>query len=165
MTGVSEATGFSFANRFGDSEVHYEYGDNGGPILTFPWDDIAERSDSVPDTETAEVTTEQSETEQEKDSYWFMGKTLDSHGGNWGASHITLSAPDANGLPTKVTVTDSGLDAMGNPLDGEYEISIDTFDESEDMDYLIGTYTGTIGAGIKGEFYDENDRALTLEID
>ena len=62
MTGVSEATGFSFANRFGDSEVHYEYGDNGGPILTFPWDDIAERSDSVPDTETAEVTTEQSET-------------------------------------------------------------------------------------------------------
>ncbi len=173
MTGVNEENGFSFAEDFGESEVHYEYGDNGGPTLTFPWEDIVNRSGYTPGTKTAESATEQPETESatedgnagQNDAYWFMGKTLDSHGGNWGASHITLSGPDENGLPTKVTVTDSGVDVMGNPLDGDYGISIDTYEGSDEMDYLIGTYTGTIGAGIKGEFYDGDGRVLTLQID
>ncbi len=78
---------------------------------------------------------------------------------------MTLSDPDDNGLPTTVTVTDSGFDAMGNPLDGVYPIVIDQYDPYDGMDYLIGRYIGNPGAGIKGEFFDENGKGLTLQVD
>jgi len=98
-------------------------------------------------------------------NYWFMDQVLDSHGGNWGASHVELSGPDENGLPTIVTVTDSGYDAMGNPLDGVYHIVVDQYEPDEGMDYIIGRYAETPGPGIKGEFFSAEGKVLTLQID
>ena len=165
---MSAVSDFSFADIGGDCNIYYAFGDEGGPNLTFAWPDVVNMSGYTPgrqSEEVEEVPNEEPQTDEGDSAYWFMDIELSSHGGNWNASKIVLSAPDDRGLPTIVTVSESGYDVMGNPLDGVYNIVIDEYDIYDDMTYLVGRYNNESGAGIKGEFYDGDDKVLTLEID
>ncbi len=117
-------------------------------------------SDTGAESETADNNTSDISLQEIAESYWFIGKTLSSQGGNWGASNITLSGADSNGFPTKITVSGSGYSLDGELLDGSFSIKIEECND----EFLIGQFSGSSHASIKGEFYDSAGNCLVVDI-
>ena len=150
MSGVS---GFSFDNVSG----------NGGPNMTLTWEDVANMDNYVSASQVAQSDTNNTSDislQEIAESYWFIGKTLSSQGGNWGASNITLSGADSNGFPTKITVSGSGYSLDGELLDGSFSIKIEECND----EFLMGQFSGSSHASIKGEFYDSAGNCLVVDI-
>jgi len=117
-------------------------------------------SDTGAESETADNNTSDISLQEIAESYWFIGKTLSSQGGNWGASNITLSGADSNGFPTKITVSGSGYSLDGELLDGSFSIKIEECND----EFLMGQFSGSSHASIKGEFYDSAGNCLVVDI-
>lgn len=109
------------------------------------------------------------ETEDEKvndtntDTLPFVGVKYYNDGPTWGASELVLKGADANGLPTKIVISNSGDSASGLELNGTFSIKITEYIESDNT--LIGRFVGVDHDTVKGEFVSGNGDRLIIQID